>query len=105
MLRGYRFKEEMVQSFLQHCRLGACAAIALALGVSPGAAEPAKRPWIDPALLAAAQKEGTLVVYSSTNEREGLAMFKLFEAATGIKVQYVRAADNVLTSRMMVEFR
>ena len=44
------------------------------------------KPWLDPALLAAAQKEGTLVVYSSTNEREGLALFKLFASATGIKV-------------------
>ena len=86
------------------CRLGALAAVGLSLGLAPAAGQ-APKPWLDPTLLAAAQKEGNLVVYSSTNEREGLAIFKLFTAATGIKVQYVRAADNVLTSRMMIEFR
>ncbi|MGH6771081.1 MAG: ABC transporter substrate-binding protein [Xanthobacteraceae bacterium] len=85
-------------------RAGALAACALSLGLAPAAAEQV-HPWIDAKLLAAAKKEGTLVVYSSTNEREGLAMFKLFEQATGIKVQYVRAADSVLTSRMSIEFR
>src|SRR5262249_50072152 len=38
-------------------------------------------------------------------EQEGLPLFKIFEDATGIKVQYVRAADSVLSSRMMIEFR
>ena len=87
------------------CRLGALAGIALSLGLAPASGQAPKRPWLDPTLLAAAQKEGNLVVYSSTNEREGLAIFKLFTAATGINVQYVRGADNVLTSRMMIEFR
>jgi len=90
--------------FLGHSGRLTLAAVVLALGLTPAAGEQA-RPWLDPTLLAAAQKEGSLVVYSSTNEREGLAMFKLFEAATGIKVQYVRAADSILTSRMMIEFR
>src|SRR5262245_39419377 len=62
-------------------------------------------PWLDPALLAAAKAEGTLTVYSSTNEQEGLPLLKIFEEATGIKVQYVRASDSVLTSRMTIEFR
>jgi iron(III) transport system substrate-binding protein len=44
-------------------------------------------------------------VYSSTNEQEGLPLFKIFEDATGIKVQYVRAADSPLMSRMAIEFR
>jgi iron(III) transport system substrate-binding protein len=61
--------------------------------------------WVDPALLEAAKKEGTLVVYSSTNEQEGLPLFRLYEQATGIKVQYVRGSDSVLTSRMSIEFR
>jgi iron(III) transport system substrate-binding protein len=82
--------------------LGAVASVALSLGVASAAAQ---QPWLDQTLLAAAKKEGSLVVYSSTNEREGLALFKLFETATGIKVQYVRAADSVLTSRMAIEFR
>ena len=92
--------------FNNACRLSALAAVALSLGLTPASGEPQKsKPWLDPTLLAAAQKEGNLVVYSSTNEREGLAIFKIFEAATGIRVHYVRAADNVLTSRMMIEFR
>ena len=44
--------------------------------------------WLDPKLLAAAKAEGgEMTIYSSTNEGEGLPLFKLFEAATGIKVQ------------------
>jgi len=80
------------------------------LGVAPATAQaqqqvPQSRPWLDPALLAAAKGEGTLTVYSSTNEQEGLPLFKIFEEATGIKVQYVRGSDAVLTSRMTIEFR
>ena len=45
------------------------------------------------------------MVYSSTNEQEGLPLFKLFTDATGIKVEYVRASDAVLMSRMAIEFR
>jgi len=63
------------------------------------------RPWLDPALLPAAKSEGSLIVYSSTNEQEGLPLFKLFTDATGIKVEYVRASDAVLMSRMGIEFR
>jgi iron(III) transport system substrate-binding protein len=84
-------------------RAGFFAGLALCFSLAPAAAQ--DRSWLDPTLLAAAKKEGTLVVYSSTNEREGLALFKLFEDATGIKVHYVRAADNVLSSRMAIEFR
>jgi iron(III) transport system substrate-binding protein len=65
----------------------------------------ASRPWLDASLLAAAQAEGSLVVYSSTNEQEGLPLFKLFTDATGIKVDYVRASDAILMSRMAIEFR
>ena len=39
-------------------------------------------------------------VYTSTNEQEGLPLFKIFEDATGIKVHYVRAGDGMLVSRM-----
>jgi iron(III) transport system substrate-binding protein len=81
--------------------------LVIAASLSPAGAQgaPATKPWIDPALLAAAKAEGTVVVYSSTNEQEGLPLFKLFEDATGIKVQYVRASDSVLSSRMAIEFR
>jgi iron(III) transport system substrate-binding protein len=61
--------------------------------------------WLDPTLLAAARAEGGLVVYSSTNEREGLPLWKMFEDTTGIKVHYVRASDSALMSRIVIEFR
>ncbi len=32
--------------------------------------------WVDPKLLEAAKKEGTLVIYSSLNEEEGLPIWK-----------------------------
>lgn len=68
-------------------------------------ATPPVRSWVDQALLPAAKAEGSLIVYSSTNEQEGLPLFKLFTDATGIKVEYVRASDAVLMSRMAIEFR
>jgi iron(III) transport system substrate-binding protein len=80
--------------------LTACLGLVPAFGQTP---QP--RSWIDPALLAAAKSEGTLIVYSSTNEQEGLPLFKIFEEATGIKVQYVRGADTPLMARMAMEFR
>jgi iron(III) transport system substrate-binding protein len=76
----------------------------LGLALAPASAQ-TPRPWLDQTLLAAAKAEGTLTVYSSTNEQEGLPLFKIFEEATGIKVQYVRGSDSVLTSRMTIEFR
>ena len=87
----------------------ALAVLVLTLGVSPGFAETQSRTpslsWLDPALLEAAKKEGSVVVYTSTNEREGLPLFKIFEDATGIKVHYVRAGDGMLVSRSLIEAR
>jgi iron(III) transport system substrate-binding protein len=62
-------------------------------------------PWMDPTLLAAAKAEGSVIVYSSTNEQEGLPLFKIFEDATGIRAQYVRGNDSTLMARLAVEFR
>lgn len=88
------------------CRPGVAGLVGLALsfGLTPAFAQ-GNHPWIDQSLLAAAKAEGTLIVYSSTNEGEGLPLWKIFEDATGIKVQYVRAADGPLLSRMAIEFR
>jgi iron(III) transport system substrate-binding protein len=61
--------------------------------------------WLDPELLKAAQAEGTLTIYSSTNEQEGLPLWKIFEDATGIKVNYIRGADGPLMGRIAIEFR
>jgi iron(III) transport system substrate-binding protein len=85
----------------------AVAIVGLVAQCCGASAQPAAdaHPWIDPALLAAAKQEGALVVYSSINEREGLPLWKLFEAASGLKVEYVRASDTVLMSRVALEFR
>jgi len=85
-----------------------CAGLAgLLLGsfcVAPAAAQ--DHPWLDQKLLTAAKAEGgEMIIYSSTNEGEGLPLWKLFTDATGIKVHYVRASDAILMSRMTLEFR
>jgi len=78
------------------------AGIAIARGF-PALAQ--DRPWLDAKLLAAAKKEGPLTVYSSTNEQEGLPLFKIFEDATGIKFNYIRGNDASLMSRIAIETR
>jgi hypothetical protein len=67
------------------------AGLVLARGLSAHAQE--SRPWLDPKLLVAARKEGPLTIYSSTNEQEGLPLFKIFEDATGIRFNYIRGND------------
>jgi iron(III) transport system substrate-binding protein len=62
--------------------------------------------WADPELVRAARAEaGSVTVYSSVNEQEALPFWKLFEDATGIKVEYVRASDVVLIGRIAIEQR
>src|SRR5438094_10678913 len=102
--RAKRQEEPLRKLIVNATVLGGLLGLALMPGSTPASAQ-APRPWLDPALLAAAKAEGTLTVYSSTNEQEGLPLFKIFEDATGIKVQYVRGSDSVLTSRMTIEFR
>jgi iron(III) transport system substrate-binding protein len=59
-----------------------------------------------PDLVAAARAEaGTLTVYTSVNEQEALPFWKLFEDASGIKVELVRSSDVVLLSRIAIEER
>ena len=79
------------------------AGLALARGLPARAQEPPA--WLDQKLLAAARKEGPLTVYSSTNEQEGLPLFKIFEDATGIKFNYIRGNDASLSSRIAIETR
>lgn len=85
--------------------LSVAVSLVLCLGTPVNAQGAPSPPWLDPTLLPAARAEDSLIVYSSTNEQEGLPLFKLFTAATGIKVEYVRASDAVLMSRMAIEFR
>lgn len=81
----------------------------LGFACGPSQAQDKPQPsWLaqlDPALVAAAKKEGQLVVYSSTNETEGLPWFKIFEEATGIKVSYIRGSDVQLHARIAIEHR
>src|SRR5438270_9098885 len=90
--------------FMAWCSAG-LAGLASLTATGPARAQGTQASWIDAALLAAAKAEGSLVVYSSTNEQEGLPLFKIFEEATGIKVAYVRNADSPLMARVAIEFR
>jgi iron(III) transport system substrate-binding protein len=88
----------------RNCKTAGLAGLLLAAGLSHAAAQ--DHPWLDQKLLAAAKAEGgEMTIYSSTNEGEGLPLWKIFEQATGIKVNYVRGSDSMLMSRMMLEFR
>jgi iron(III) transport system substrate-binding protein len=75
-----------------------------AQGVAGGASKPAES-WIVPDLLASARAEGALLVYGSMNEQEALPLWKRFEEATGIKVNYVRSSDTAIWSRVAIENR
>jgi iron(III) transport system substrate-binding protein len=79
--------------------------LTLLLLVSLPARASDKPSWLDPTLLEAAKKEGTLVIYSSVNEQEGLPIWKTFEQETGIHIEYVRASDSQLIARMAIENR
>jgi iron(III) transport system substrate-binding protein len=56
-------------------------------------------------LAAAARGEGSLTVYSSMNEQEGLPLWKIFEDAAGVKVNYVRSSDSIILARIAIENR
>ena len=81
-------------------------ALSLAATGSPGRAQETQTPsWIIPDVAAAARAEGSLTVYSSMNEQEGLPLWKMFEDATGVKVNYVRSSDSIILSRIAIENR
>lgn len=77
---------------------------ALALSSAPASAADAPS-WADPKLVAAAKAEGSLVIYSSINEEEGLPTWQLFEQATGLKVEYIRGSDFQMVARILIENR
>jgi len=70
-----------------------------------GAAHAQAPAWIIPDLAAGARADGALTVYSSMNEQEGLPLWKIFEDATGVKVNYVRSSDSIILSRIAIENR
>jgi iron(III) transport system substrate-binding protein len=61
--------------------------------------------WIVPELLAPARAEGVLTIYGSMNEQEALPLWRMFEQATGIRTEYVRASDTALIGRIIIERR
>jgi iron(III) transport system substrate-binding protein len=73
---------------------------------TPHAESPSAGPsWVVPQLAAAARAEGSLTVYSSMNEQEGLPLWQMFEEAAGVKVNYVRSSDSIILSRVAIESR
>ena len=61
--------------------------------------------WLTQDLLVGAKVEGQVTIYSSTNEQEGLPLWNIFEEATGVKVNYVRATDAALMGKIAIEAR
>jgi iron(III) transport system substrate-binding protein len=80
-------------------------AAAHAQDTAAGAAVSQIPSWFMTDVAAAARAEGTLTVYSSMNEQEGLPLWKLFEDAAGVKVDYVRSSDSIILSRVAIESR
>ena len=87
-------------------RAAIAAPLALLACLAPTAfAQTAAPDWMMPEKLAAAKAEGSVVVYSSVNEGEALPVWKIFEEATGVKVQFVRGSDVAINSRIAIEGR
>src|SRR5262249_50857623 len=93
------------------CRPVVCLTAAAA-AATPAWAEPAPYgavaptpSWMTTDLAPAARREGSLTVYSSMNEQEGLPLWKMFEHAAGVQVNYVRSSDSVILSRIAIENR
>ena len=81
-------------------------ALSLTAAASPGRTQDTQAPsWMIPDVATAARAEGSLTVYSSMNEQEGLPLWKMFEDATGVKVNYVRSSDSIILSRIAIENR
>src|SRR5271169_2865324 len=85
--------------------VAAVAAAALVAAAGPVRAQEAQHAWIVPDLLGAAKAEGALTVYGSMNEQEALPLWKLFEDATGVKVNYVRSSDTQIMAKVAIENR
>ncbi len=87
-------------------RLAPMRAALIAAMIPIAAAASAQTPsWILPDVLAAAKAEGSVTIYSSVNEGEALPVWRIFEDATGVKVQFVRGSDVAINSRIAIEGR
>jgi iron(III) transport system substrate-binding protein len=60
---------------------------------------------IDPSLIAAAKKEGVVVLYGSMTAPQMQALAQRFQARYGITVQTLRMESNALPARMLTEAR
>lgn len=86
-------------------RVGALGLAGASLGMSAARAQ-AGPSWATGDMLSAAKAEGgEIVIYGSMNEQEALPLWKAFETASGIRVQYVRSSDTGLMSRIVLEAR
>ena len=90
---------------LRHVFAAALFVVPLFMAPHPLLAQSAHPVWLEPALLEDARKEGSVTIYSTTNEEEGLPLWQIFEKATGVKVNYVRASDSALLARLLIENR
>ena len=86
-------------------RLSWAAAVLVAAASARAAPVHAQPSWIMPDILAAAKAEGELTIYASMNEEEALPYWKVFEDATGIKVNFVRSSDANIRARIAIEAR
>lgn len=83
----------------------AIASISIACLGAPARAQ-GKPSWLVDELHVKAKAEGgSVTVYSSVNEAEALPLWKDFEDAAGIKVEYVRGSDTALIGRIALEAR
>ena len=82
--------------------LAAALLATLAAGAA-GAADPMPVP--DPALVAAAKREGTVMLYIAMEPRQLNAMVQRFESRYGIKTQFLRMESDKLPARVITEDR
>src|SRR6478752_5132402 len=95
---------ETLHSSAARAWLRGLVALSLAAGASPGRAQEAQAPsWIIPDVAAAARAEGSLTVYSSMNEQEGLPLWEVLGGGAGVKVNDVRSWDSVILSGVAIE--
>ena len=91
------FMKKLVSLLLALCLVLGCSA-ALAEGVPGKGMED-----VDPALLAAAQAEGELIVYGSCEEEYLAAACKHFEELYGIEVKYQRLSTGEVQAKISEE--
>ncbi len=90
----------MVRPFPSLAALALVAACVLPLSTTA-----ATSPVNDPALVAAAKREGTVTLYIAMEPKQLAAMVKRFEDVYGLNVQFLRLESDKLPPRVIVEDR